>query len=782
MQKTVSLILMTFFISCRADYTAKDKLSNFELLFVRNIRASVSGTAVKGIIKNASVTVSPVSKDGSCSSAVISSSTTDDSGNYSLNYFKTGSAVCLSVSGHTNGKTTMFDEKTNSDIAVSSSSSLKMVTVIPESRLVNNTRKNTLASPFSRLISQRLQALVKEAGSSADIDRLYKKASKEAVIRFGLNTGLSVSSGKESAGTKAAAISAADYPELDDIDIDLKNPDSPLTAKYISVLAGFSYLANQTKTGSTSSAADVDKVITAFASDFEDGLFDGKTSSGAAVTIGSGAAQVTFSSTPLTTVLLPAIVSYVQEGGKISAGVPSTSSASVTAAQVSAQTAFIDNKPIVADGDIGITDFSFTSTANELNQTYVGTISGTNISVNLPYGKAMTAVPSIVSSNAASVTANGVAFTSGSTALDFTNPVSFVLKNSAGTSVTYMVTATLIAPVEDTGQLSCYDNGAVQPCATVAASYPKQDAMMSNIPAAKGLQTSTVNTGYPADYITKNSLTGIVWKTCVEGKSGASCASGTASTLTYAGASTACTALNSANSGAGFAGLKNWRLPTAQEIVQAQSYNTSSVYWDTTYFPGALSPDMWASNLLLPSGTNGIVINGTTNGVPTVQSTGGTFGVRCVSGSPFPTPSYADSGDGTILDKRTGLVWQKCAYGQANDATCSTAPTTITWVNALLNCSSLTLAGKSWRLPSIAEYSSIMDTTTKTAAPYVNSVFVGFPYGGQARNFHSSTTLVANAAYDLKFEYGTPNGVTLDTKGNTVVGGNDYVSRCVSGP
>nr|HNI26719.1 hypothetical protein [Leptospiraceae bacterium] len=176
MQKIILMMLIAFSYSCRNDYISKDKLSNFELLFVRNIKASVSGTAVKGIMKNASVTISPISKDGSCSSSVISSGTTDDTGNYSLNYIKTGSAVCLTVSGHTNGKTTVFDEKTNSDISVASSSSLKLVSVLPESRLQNNTRKNMLASPFSRLISQRLQALVKEAGSSADIDKLYKKA------------------------------------------------------------------------------------------------------------------------------------------------------------------------------------------------------------------------------------------------------------------------------------------------------------------------------------------------------------------------------------------------------------------------------------------------------------------------------------------------------------------------------------------------------------------------------------------------------------------------------
>ncbi len=95
--------------------------------------------------------------------------------------------------------------------------------------------------------------------------------------------------------------------------MDIKNSDNALSAKYISVLAGISYLANKTKTGSRTAPEDMSSVINAFATDFEDGLFDGEGSDGKSISVGTGAGQVTFSGAPLTDVLLPAITNYVKK-------------------------------------------------------------------------------------------------------------------------------------------------------------------------------------------------------------------------------------------------------------------------------------------------------------------------------------------------------------------------------------------------------------------------------------------------------------------------------------
>lgn len=106
-----------------------------------------------------------------------------------------------------------------------------------------------------------------------------------------------------------------------------------------------------------------------------------------------------------------------------------------------------------------------------------------------------------------------------------------------------------------------------------------------------------------------------------------------------------------------------------------------------------------------------------------------------LGGAPNPG-SYTDNGDGTVTDKVTGLMWQQ------------TVPTTVigTWSSAVAYCPTLTLGGHAdWRLPSIAELSSIVDYGVASPGPTINSaVFPGAEAGG-----YWSSTRVANSAYAL---------------------------------
>jgi hypothetical protein len=76
---------------------------------------------------------------------------------------------------------------------------------------------------------------------------------------------------------------------------------------------------------------------------------------------------------------------------------------------------------------------------------------------------------------------------------------------------------------------------------------------------------------------------------------------------------------------------------------------------------------------------------------------------------PMPNPQtgglcnpsiYADQGDSTVLDKVTGLTWQKY-----------TPSTKYAWVDAHRYCSNLALAGGGWRMPSRVEVMSLVDFT-----------------------------------------------------------------------
>lgn len=428
-----------------------------------------------------------------------------------------------------------------------------------------------------------------------------------------------------------------------------------------------------------------------------------------------------------------------------------------------------------AANGLSFTSFSFTDTANGLSKTYIGTITGTNIAIDIPYGKLTTAVPTLAT-NAAVIQAGTTTVVSGVTALDFTNPVTFTLISSNGSKSVYTVTAYAITPVEDTGQNLCYLEAFMMPaspvsCASSAATYPRQDGDFVNFPNPKGYQMPSVNSLYPNDYINRNIVKGIVWKTCTEGWSGSTCSIGSTNNLNYANATTTCDNLNSANAGAGYAGLKNWRLPTFQELLQLQTYNQNGLFMDASFFPSALSVNHKTSSIMLSSG-NTLNVNGSFGN----SSTATAEAVRCVSGSSYPAQEFVDNGDGTILDKRTSLIWQKCSFGQTNDAVCTGTVANINMPVALTTCKNLTLAGKSWRLPNPLELMTIVDLTRNTT-PYINLTY--FPNSQTALN-RSSTTMISNDAYGYEVGLTTLGG--FSTSNNKSTGAAGYQSRCVAGP
>jgi hypothetical protein len=365
MKKILFIIWLLFFVNCKGLNTQKEDTKSFleslTILIINLNRITLSGQAVKGIIKNGSVNISPLNSLGVCEKKnILATTDTDDLGNYSLKYNKTGKIVCVTVSGNAFGSSKMYDEKMGTDVSIPES--FELVNIISESKIQAGRKKNSVISLLSRMITGRLQNLQQANGGNDDINSSLKKASKELVIRFGLNSGLSNIAGKSIKEESSAAtknIRNGSYPEYDDIPFELENPSSPLASKFISIMGGFSYLANKYKKGSNTTSEDLDSVINAFASDFEDGLFDGKTGKGNPIVIGSGTKQVTFSSTPLTSILYPAILAYFEEGGVLSIGASNKNTSTVSKAQL-ALLQFIDNTPIISEGSTAeTTAFSY---------------------------------------------------------------------------------------------------------------------------------------------------------------------------------------------------------------------------------------------------------------------------------------------------------------------------------------------------------------------------------------------------------------------------------------
>ena len=69
-----------------------------------------------------------------------------------------------------------------------------------------------------------------------------------------------------------------------------------------------------------------------------------------------------------------------------------------------------------------------------------------------------------------------------------------------------------------------------------------------------------------------------------------------------------------------------------------------------------------------------------------------------------PDGRFIDYGDGTVADKRTGLVWKKCLEGVSGEDCEIGAPLLLGWGDALERG-----VGSSWRLPNVKELSGILD-------------------------------------------------------------------------
>ena len=87
-----------------------------------------------------------------------------------------------------------------------------------------------------------------------------------------------------------------------------------------------------------------------------------------------------------------------------------------------------------------------------------------------------------------------------------------------------------------------------------------------------------------------------------------------------------------------------------------------------------------------------------------------------------PDSRFSDNGDGTVTDKKTNLIWMRCALGQTWDgSTCTGSAATYTWQQALLAAADTSFAGSSaWQLPNIKQLTSIVEESCYDPAININ--------------------------------------------------------------
>lgn len=140
---------------------------------------------------------------------------------------------------------------------------------------------------------------------------------------------------------------------------------------------------------------------------------------------------------------------------------------------------------------------------------------------------------------------------------------------------------------------------------------------------------------------------------------------------------------------------------------------------------------------------------------------------NCTVAASFMHYKYTDNGNGTVMDKTTGLLWQegenatRYNWYQASgtyDATYNLSSQNV--------CGSLSLEGGGWRLPTLAELQTLVD---KNFNPKLNTIFFPEAY---AYYYWSATSYSSNPndAWGVDFK----NGVT-SSNGRPYT----YYVRCV---
>ncbi|WP_167482976.1 DUF1566 domain-containing protein [Leptospira perdikensis] len=283
------------------------------------------------------------------------------------------------------------------------------------------------------------------------------------------------------------------------------------------------------------------------------------------------------------------------------------------------------------------------------------------------------------------------------------------------------------------------------------------------------------DTTYPNDYTTFDQSTGILWRTCSQGLNGPTCAlnsvtSGNISTLTAS-----CLALNSLNSGNGYAGYKTWRLSTLKELLTTNDASkANATIINPIAFPATVVYAYWASTPNLPSPSDSRYLDYTRG--DSYATTSIAYYGRCVaSPPPMETLSYTDNGDGTIKDNTTGLTWQKCSYGQTNDSTCTGGGNVSDWASALTYCGSLSLGSRTWRLPNRNELASLYDYT-KATGPLIDQIAFPNTKFSASEYYWTSTTFAPGTTSAWYVNFTTTNNNIFEGINKTT---NLYV-RCVS--
>ncbi|AXR59552.1 DUF1566 domain-containing protein [Leptospira mayottensis] len=409
-----------------------------------------------------------------------------------------------------------------------------------------------------------------------------------------------------------------------------------------------------------------------------------------------------------------------------------------------------------------INSFRFQASNHFFTTDFVGEISGTLITVQVPFG-AIYRLKATFISTGVNVEVNGVPQTSGQTVNNFSSPVIYRVTATDKSVKDYTVQVIPIFRLTDAGQINCFF--------TFCNDDPGQDADYSTgVP--KTFQSNIVLSDYTTQPVTIDRQTGLTWKYCAAGLNNAACSAYNNYSYTQSDAVTYCNNLNQINAGLGYAGIRNWRLPEIEELMTLSTHKTpSTTYIDLTEFPFG-DGEFWSNTTNMSNTAEAWGFDFTYGSNNSANKSSRNMLVRCVSGGTIPVRSFSDFNNGIVKDNLTGLVWQKCSVGQTwspISSLCNIGSiTSHNFISALSICKNLNLDGRTWRLPNVHELRSLLDFPSTTSAK-INRTF--FPNTPAASQYVTSNSIPGSQIFRVSFTDGVINTANLSTP--------NYV-RCVS--
>lgn len=129
-----------------------------------------------------------------------------------------------------------------------------------------------------------------------------------------------------------------------------------------------------------------------------------------------------------------------------------------------------------------------------------------------------------------------------------------------------------------------------------------------------------------------------------------------------------------------------------------------------------------------------------------------------------PNSQLQDNGDGTITDRKTGLIWKQCLEGQSGSDCASGSAEAFTWQQALQRAQTVNSSGgfagaSDWRVPNIKELSSLIEQQCQE--PAIN--LTRFPAASSDGVWSSSA--VAGSANSAWYVYFNDGDASWDYKG-----------------